>query len=333
MAAEPRSPVVASLTPIALTAGLQPLDVAPSGSHAAFPGLTQYPGRSLTLVWRQGSDHVDHRDGAIVTATSLDTGLTYHDSTTALIGGTDYRDASPSWIGDELWLTYFTGSASNFAQGAYLIRGERRAVRIDPQLPYAGISAPVVQLPDSSLGTVYYGKAAGDAKDSVWFARSTDGGTTWASKPIADGATDGRDYQEPWLVVRDGKLLVTHRYGSWDSVGLTSSTDGGATWSMPRRILTHATGRPTALVYADGTIALVYRHTETRAAMLAVSQDGGQLWRTSATLLTPRAGSPMGMTYAALTEVLPGVAHIVIGAENADGSSTLYRGWLAEVTR
>lgn len=317
---------------VALTAPLQPVALSPAGGHAGFPGLVQYPGRTLTLAWRQGSDHVASRDGGIVTATSLDSGLSYHDAATVLAGAADYRDGSPSAIGDELWLTYFTGSASNGAQGAYLIRGDRPAVRIDPGLPYTAISAPVVQLPDGTLGTVFYGHAAGKPKDSAWFARSVDGGDTWTSTLIADGTADGRDYQEPWLVARDGALHVLHRYGNWDSIGITSSTDSGTTWTAPRRILTHATGRPTTLVYADGVMLVAYRDTDTRSAVMATSRDGGVTWRSAGVLLAS-PGGPLGMTYAAMVEVLPGVAHVVVGAENPGGSSTLYRGWLAEVSR
>jgi hypothetical protein len=327
-AAQPDARAVPVRPDVALTAPLRPLTLSPVGTHAAFPGLVMYPGRTLTLQWRQGSDHADHRDGTIDSATSLDAGLSYHDPETTLAGGTDYRDASPAAIGDELWTTYFTGSASNGAQGAYLIRGDRPAVRIDPQLPYAAISAPIVQLPGGTLGAVFYGHAAGEARDSAWFARSVDGGATWQSRRIADGPADGRDYQEPWLVVRDGVLHVLHRYGSWDSIGITSSTDSGATWSTPRKILSQATGRPTTLVLASGTMLTIYRHTGTRAAMMATSRDGGTTWRSGGILLSPPG--PLGMTYAAAVEVLPGVAHVVVAGENTDGSSTLYRGWLAE---
>lgn len=326
----PRQPVAVSIHPdVALTAPLQPMSLTPAGSHAAFPGMTLYPGRTLTVAWRQGSDHVESRDGALITATSWDTGLTYHNPTTVLDDDADERDPSLTAVGDELWMTYFTGSSALAAEGAFVVRGSRAPVRID-HLAYAAIAAPVVVLPDGSVGAVYYGHASGKVRDSVWFARSVDGGATWTSTEIAKGAADGRDYQEPWLVVRDGTLHVTHRYGGWDSIGITSSTDGGVNWTTPRKILAKATGRPTALVFASGLMMVVYRHTDSRAAVIATSRDGGLTWRSAGTLLTPPAGSPLGMTYEVATEVIPGVAHVVVGAENADGSSTLYRGWLAE---
>lgn len=349
----PRTPRAVSIRPdVVLTAPLRPMNISLAGSHAAFPGLTQTSDGTLTVAWRQGSDHVAARDGAIVTATSLDTGLTYHNPTTVLDNSVDRRDPSLSTIGGEVWLTYFdgtrpassplagsgllgdasgtTGAASNGAEGAYVIRGARPPVRID-QLPYAAISAPAVTLPDGSVGAVYYGRAGVETRDSAWFARSTDGGATWSSTRIANGQADGRDYQEPWLVVRNGTLHVLHRHGNWDAVGITSSTDGGATWSTPRRILAKATGRPTTIVFTSGTMAVIYRHTDTRAAMMATSRNGGLTWVSTGPLLSP--SGPLGMTYAAADEVLPGVAHVVIGGENPDGSSTLHGGWLAEASR
>lgn len=327
----PREYAVVSPT-LHLTAPLRLIDT-PAG-HSAFPGLALHLDRSITLAWRQGADHVASRDGAVLTATSTDAGIGYHDPTTVLDDNADYRDPSPAVVNNELWLTYFTGTNAAPAGGAYVTRGGRAPVRID-QLPYAAIAAPVVQLPDGSVGAVYYGQAAGQVRDSVWFARSTNSGTTWSSTPVpvADGQVDGREYQEPWLVVRDGTLHVLFRYGNWDAVGISSSADGGATWSAPRKVITQATGRPTTIAYASGTMVVIYRHTLTRAAMIAVSRNGGVSFGYGGVLLTPPTGSPLGMTYAAGVEVVPGVAHVVVGAENADGSSRLYRGWLAEAAR
>lgn len=331
----PTQPVYVVYGPpsVALTAPLQPVGLSPAGSHAAFPGLAAHPDGTLTLAWRQGSDHVDSRDGDIVTATSTNQGETYRNPVTVRTGR-DYRDPSPAYIGGELWLTYFTGSATLPAEGAYVIRGDRPAVRID-QLPYAAIAAPVVQLPDGSVGAVYYGRAPGQTRDSVWFARSTNGGTSWTSTPApaADGQAAGREYQEPWLVVRGTTLHVLYRYGNWDSIGISSSTDGGATWTAPRPIIARATGRPTTLVYSSGTMLVIYRHADTRAAMVTTSSDGGVTWRYPRTLLVPPAGSPLGMTYAAAVEEVPGVADVVVAAEDANGDSQLYRGWLAEAIR
>lgn len=310
-----------------LTAPLQLIDTPPG--HSAFPSLVFYPGRTVALAYRQGSDHYAARDGRLLLATSLDYGVSYTDTVTIeQTDGVDYRDPSLSTAGDELWTTWFTGSAENSAEGAWVRRGDRPPVRIDQDLPYAAIAAPVRQLPNGDLGAVYYGHAEGEQFDSVYFAWSPDGGDTWTSTRIADGEAAGRHYQEPWLMVRGSELIVTHRFGSWSAVGLTRSTDGGMSFSAPMQVLSSATGRPNGTVLASGTIALTYRHTTTHAAMLATSGDGGVTWR-SRTLMAAPPG-PIGMTYTDMLEVLPGVLHVVVGMEQSDGSSRLYGGWLAE---
>ncbi len=288
--------------------------------HSAFPGLARAPGGRLTLVWRRGSDHAAARDGRIELAESAGPARPFGAPRVVAGGdGLDYRDPSVSYAGGHRWLTYFTGARGRPAQGAFARRARRPAVRID-SLAYAAITAPIVELPGGDLGAVYYGRARAEPTTSIWFARSTDGGTRWTSTRIAAG----RAYSEPWLVVRGATLQVLHRWGRWDAIGITSSADGGRTWTAPRRILADATGRPATVVFRSGVMAVIYRSTADRSAMLAASTDHGATWTVTGTLMAAPAGSPLGMTYAAAQEVRPGVARVVFGMENADGSSRLY---------
>lgn len=312
---------------VVVAAPPRPLTVGQSG-HAAFPGMALGPQGEIRLVWRQGSDHAAARDGALAMAVSPATALPFGDVVPLASGG-DHRDPSPSHVRGRWWLTWFTGAAAAPAQGAFAQRQGGAATRIE-SLPYAAITAPVVALPDGDLGAVYYGRAAGEAVDSAWFARSGDEGATWSSRRIADGRADGRDYNEPWLVVRGGVLHVLHRWGAWDSLGITSSGDGGRTWSPPRRVLPAATGRPTTAVTASGLMVVVYRHAGTLAAMAATSGDGGRTWSAPLEVMAAPPGSPLGMTYGAMVEVLPGVVRLVVGMEQADGSSDLHEAYLVE---
>lgn len=315
---------------VELTAGPQPLSVG-QDEHSAFPGLAKTPDGGLALVWRQGTDHVASRDGNIMLSRSDGAGRAFTAPTT-IASGEDYRDPSVSFVDGHRWLTYFTGTDTRPAQGAYAQRDPGPPTRIDA-LPYAAISAPIAALPDGDLAAVYYGRSGAETIDSVWFARSTDGGASWTSTRIANGQSAGRAYQEPWLVVNGRSVHVPHRWGAWDSLGITSSADGGRTWAAPRKILSAATGRPTTVVLSSGAMAMVYRSTTTRAAMLATSTDNGAGWTPTGTLMAAPVGSPLGMTYAAGIEVMPGVAQLVIGMEAADGSSRLNSAYLACVER
>lgn len=321
----------AALSPaldVVLTAAPQLLPTA--SRHSAFPSLAQTPDGSLELAWRGGTDHAAARDGSIQIATSRDHGLTYAGEHT-ILSGRDDRDPSVSYVTvngqSHEYLTYFTGSASLAAEGAYVSRDGAAGVRIDT-LPYAAISAPVIQLPDGRLGTAFYGRRAGETIDTAWMGWSADGGQTWSTNRILN---DGASHAEPVLLVRGTATYLIARGGS-DSLVMRTSPDSGRTWGTPRLIVGACTGRPSGLVTAAGTMILVCRGTLPAVnAQVAYSVDGGTSWRWGPTVLRAPAGSPIGMTYAAMVEVLPGVVHVVVGMEQADGSSQLYRGWLAEV--
>jgi hypothetical protein len=322
---------------LTLDGSLQPLPIG-QGGHDAFPSLVQGPGREVKLVYRHGTNHVAARDGVAMMCQSLTLGRTFSVPQILLSApGVDFRDPALAYVQGELWVSWFTGSATLGAQGAWVQRGNRPPIRID-QLPYAAIAAPVRILPDGSVGAVYYGHAAGESKDSAWFARSTDGGDTWVNKRIADGPAAGLDFQEPWLVVRGQQLIVAHRYGNWDAIGITTSSDGGQTWSDPRRTMPSATGRPNMTVLRSGTIVMTYRDRDTHHAMLTSSRDAGITWNASR-LLHPAPPGDLGMTYADIIQVgggiIPGDGIMLVAVaieDGATGTSRIFRGWLREST-
>jgi hypothetical protein len=115
--------------------------------------------------------------------------------------------------------------------------------------------------------------------DQLAFVKSTDGGQTWTAPkaiadmsdvPVVDPNTSapvrtGDIIPEPaigphgelYLVWQDGAFSN----GQFDEIGFTGSTDGGATWTTPKRIST-PTGRPaftpTVKVSTDGTVGVTY---------------------------------------------------------------------------
>lgn len=115
---------------------------------------------------------------------------------------------------------------------------------------------------------------------NVAFVKSTDGGNTWSAPQIistlgtvfvsdpntGDSIRTGDIIPEPAIDPTSGKLYITwqdSRFngGHYDEVALSSSSDGGATWSAPIRVNT-PTGRPaftpSISVNSAGTVSITY---------------------------------------------------------------------------
>jgi hypothetical protein len=323
---QPKGRVTVRPMTVLISSAPQPLNVGQQ-RHSAFPGIAQLPDGAVHLVWREGSDHVQSRDGVIRRAVSTDGGRTFG-PVTLLRADEEDRDPSLAVIdagnGPALYMTWFLASATAPARGAYVMREFGATYRMDPNLPYAATTAPVVRLPNGQIGGVFYGRQPGENINTVFMAWSNDGGP-WTSNRIANAIGAGIPYSEPWAVVDGVWTHVFFRDGA-DGIAMRSSSNSGATgsWNEPHRILNDATGRPVTIRTAAGTLVMVYRQASTGAARIAFSADHGVTWQDGGLLLSSVGG--IGMTYAAMFEPLgePGVIRGVVGRENANGTSQLY---------
>jgi hypothetical protein len=306
-----------------LEAPMQKLTVG-QDQHSAFPGMARMWDGTLRLVWRQGSDHYRTRDGRIVTAQSRDDGVTWENVQTVR-ANPDYRDAFVSVIdGIEFW-SWFGASASNPAMGAAVMRYMNAESRRVDALPYGAVSAPVVKLPDGRLGLPFYGRKTGETLDTAWMGWSSDNGWTWSTNRIVNFIGSGLSTAEPYLVVNGYSLHMLYRWGD-SAIGIRSSNDSGQTWDQPRLIRNDATGRPTTIAVSGGRLVMVYRDLPAKNARMAYSLDNGWTWHDAGIILAAPTGSPNGMTYATMVEVEPGTVRVVVGMEQADGSSDLWGG-------
>jgi hypothetical protein len=307
-------------------AGTGTAHVWPLLRHSAFPSVAHLANGGLLVVYRQGSNHYIGRDGFIRSTTSTDLGATWSAPGTLIppAPGIDYRDPSVSTSNDgsRLYLTYYKGTTSISAAGSFFRSSTNGGatwtpeVRIDPKLPSSAITAPVVQLADGSLVAVHYSKLAGENRDSVWSSRSRDNGATWTITRLIDGQSADIDYQEPYLLRRGAGLFLTFRWGTNDSIGSTSSSDSGATWSTPAADFP-GSGRPSSVWLGDGTIG-VYLRDSAGTFKIRVTRDRGATWDPARTVQDPPTG---GMsTYASLVEVSPGHVVTAMGAEDATGT-------------
>jgi hypothetical protein len=322
-AAVTQSSVEAAVSAPYLDAPMHPLTVGTWG-HSAFPGMTRLDNGDLQMVFREGATHTS-LDGRIILAESHNDGLTWGNPQVIREGG-DWRDPVLSNPDGALRLTWFRASASNPALGAELVKIWGWDRRIDT-LPTAALSGPVVKLPDGRLATAYYGKQAGETRWTSWWATSTDGGWTWTNNRLVNLLGANIDASEPYLVVNGTTVHALWRWGTEDGIGIRTSQDSGQTWDTQRKILDHASGRPTTIATA-GYLVMICRQLPSKSAALAYSVDNGATWRDGGVVLAAPAGSPHGMTYATMVPSLndPTKIRVVLGMEQPDGSSDLWGG-------
>jgi hypothetical protein len=151
----------------------------------------------------------------------------------------------------------------------------------DPGLTSQTIGNIVASLPSGAIINFFtqIDRVAGASSSSLNVIRSTDNGTTWGSRiRIADIFSVGTRDPETGTRVRDGSGIGSiavaqngdihvvwqdSRFssGARDQIALSSSRDGGLTWSVPVRVNTSlavAAFVPSVAVRADGTIGVTY---------------------------------------------------------------------------
>jgi hypothetical protein len=144
---------------------------------------------------------------------------------------------------------------------------------------------------------------------TVAFVKSTDGGQTWSAPQVVahlgtvgvvnpnTGAAvrTGDIIPEPAIDPNTGKLYVVWQDGrfnggAFDTVALSSSSNGGSTWTPPKEISTR-TGRaaftPSIAVASDGNVGVTYYDFRNLAAGNTTTLPTDYWFRSSRTGFTP----------------------------------------------
>ena len=126
---------------------------------------------------------------------------------------------------------------------------------------------------------------------AVLVSLSSDGGLTWQS-PVVAAAASGSSFDKDWIVCDDTATssFYGHCYIEWDLssngdlVQMTTSSDGGKTWSAGQATADNATGlggQP--LVQPNGTVIVPFLGAQSSISAFT-STNGGTSWNSSVTI-------------------------------------------------
>lgn len=345
-------------TPFSLS-GLPAQSRGPTAATTPVTNGTTYPGAQVSPISVSIGANVNTIDGNDVVQQATINGVnvntcnpgkdaaqnetTIAASGSTLIGGAnDYRLYEPSEnrydaSGGFYRSTDGTTWSAGFLPG--LVRGNTAAPG-----PYESAGDPAVVTGPN--GTFWYANIAfdrTDAANSVAVSRSSDGGQTWTTHfvvqtPANQGTSLFNDKEWIGTAPSDpaGKTAYvtwTQFQGSSSAVVISKTTDGGVTWSPPRRISNVFTNGQGSTVVVDNS-GHVYVTFETfngsfDGVAFAVSTDGGASFTTRLIARVDDIPSPLpGATFrddSYPTLALDGTTlHVVWSNWNGSNADTVY---------
>lgn len=168
--------------------------------------------------------------------------------------------------------------------------------------------------PSNPFDRVSDPSVAFDAKHSVWLiaslaittsggsvlgaavivSRSTDGGLTW-NNPVTVRTGGSSNLDKDWIICDNTSTsaFFGNCYTEWDNnsagnrIQMSTSKDGGLTWSRPARTANSATGiggQP--VVQPNGTVIVPINNAGSTAVLAFTSTNGGTSWSSTVTIAT-----------------------------------------------
>ena len=158
--------------------------------------------------------------------------------------------------------------------------------------------------------------------NAVVTSRSTDGGFTW-SAPFTTATAGTGDLDKNWIVCDNSASspFYGHCYTQWDDHGagnrlqMSTSTDGGMSWSAPATNNTGVIGGQ-PVVRPDGTVIVPIANANETAIGAFSSTNGGVSWSAVTTIATIRHHGVAG-----------GLREGPLPTAEIDGAGTVYVAW------
>lgn len=318
------------------------------GRHFAFPGITRLPGGQLAVVYRDGVAHVCPF-GQIALVRSGDNGRTWGPPETVVDTPSDERDPSihtlpdgntlvtfntwNSWmstpslkekyaeqsarIGRDGFNTY-TGRLLVLSSDGGKTWGERRS------LPAFSPHGPVV-LPSGEL--FYISSRTVKPRRLIQLWQNSPEAETWTRWAVVaesewEPSTDQRVpvFGEPHLAaLPNGTWLASLRVNSDGYVRQCRSTDGGRTWTKPKRL--GVRGFPQhVLPLRDGRLLMTYGYRYQPYGVRAVlSRDNGVTWDLADEIILRMGAPSWDLGYPVSLELDDGLVLTVYYTNDASG--------------
>lgn len=281
---------------------------------AAGAAAAQRPATSAAALTRLSTD--PYANSGAEHATEVEPDIYAHGSTIVAVfqtgrfsgGGSDDTGWATSTDGGATWQHGFLPGITTHQNGGVWQRVSDPAVAYDPKLGVWLASGLTLSSPANAFG--------------VSISRSTDG-LTWA-KPVMAANSGGAGFDKEWVTC-DTTPASPH-YGNcyleWDNTSngdqvlMSTSTNGGATWSAPSSPADQPlglAGQP--LVQPSGTVVVPF-YTNGGAIRSFTSTNGGASWNASVPVATTQVHADGG-----------GIRSSALPSAQEDGAGKVFVAW------
>ena len=256
-----------------------------SGQNAYEPQVTT-SGGIITAVWYRSDGTYDRAQAS----SSSDGGVTWTSPANLSDTGAGAAGVQVVSTGTAIVATWsrYDGSYSRIQSAQSTDAGATWSSAIDVSLTGGDAYEPQL-VTDGSLVTATWYRFDG-ANDRIQVATSADGGASWTT-PLTLSAA-GQSAGGPPELATDGSTITAAWYrsdGARYRVEVSSSTDGGATWTTPQILSAAGENASGPQVVTDGnTITATWYRSDgsTRRVQASSSTDGGTTWSSPVNIST-----------------------------------------------